>query len=104
MLLSDILVAYENDVEQVRRVISAAVRSVDGVAQDRDVDVVLQDFSEYSMRFRISWWIASHMDQFVMRDRVNRAAIEALKGADVTLPYDKSKLTVSMDTSTKQGA
>jgi hypothetical protein len=49
------------------------------------------------MRFRVSWWIASHIDQYMMRDRVNRAVIESLKSAGVVLPYDKGRLDVKME-------
>jgi small-conductance mechanosensitive channel len=98
MVSTDIMVAYENDAEQVQQVIDGTVRATDGVLTDRNIDVQLREFSEYTMRFRVSWWIASYIDQYMMRDRVNRAIIEALKEAGVILPYDKSRLTVKVDT------
>jgi small-conductance mechanosensitive channel len=97
MVSTDIMVAYENDAEQVRQVIEDAVRASDGVLTDRDIDVQLREFSEFTMRFRATWWIASHIDQYMMRDRVNRAVIDSLKTAGVVLPYDKGRLDVKME-------
>ena len=89
-----IMVAYENDAHLVGQLLVDTARLVEGVQQDRAVDVLLIEFTENHMVFRVGWWIASYEGFLTVRDRVSRAAIQALKEAGVTLPYVRSKVSV----------
>jgi small-conductance mechanosensitive channel len=84
---SDIGVAYDNDVEQVVRILEQAVRQVDGVLVERPIQVLLLEFRENDMVFRVRWWIESYQDYYHVRSRVNKAMIAALKNQDIILPY-----------------
>jgi len=49
------------------------------------------------MVLKLGWWIASYKDLYVVRDRVNRAVIQALKDAGVVLPYRRGSVQVELD-------
>jgi small-conductance mechanosensitive channel len=90
----DIVVAYDNDVDQVEQVLLEAVRSVEDVPKEREIDIRLDKFTENHMVFKVGWWLASYQDFYTVHGRVSRAAIEALKEASIILPYTKSRVSV----------
>jgi small-conductance mechanosensitive channel len=94
---SEVVVAYDNDVEQVGQLLVDGVRSVEGVRKERQTDALLMTFTENYMVFRIGWWIASIDDFFPLHDRVNRAVIQALREAGVVLPYATGSLSVTVN-------
>ena len=91
----NIVVAYDNDVEQVGQLLADTARSVEGVQKERDINALLIEFTENQMVFRVGWWIATYDDLLIVRDRVSRAVIQALKEADIVLPYRKSSVNVA---------
>jgi small-conductance mechanosensitive channel len=83
-------VAYENDVDHVGQLLVDAVRQVEGVQKERGIDALLLEFTEDHMVFEVGWWIASYIDLFYVRNRVNRAMMHALKDAGIVLPYRRT--------------
>jgi small-conductance mechanosensitive channel len=100
--MTGIVTAYENEIEQVGQLITEAVRSAEGVQQGRPIDVQLREFSEIKMLWKIGWWIGSYKDMYAIRDRVNRAVIQALKEAGIVLPYEKGRLNVEVNADQKK--
>lgn len=92
----EVVVAYENDVEQIIQVLTEHIQQVEGVQQGRMVDVFLTGFTDYHMRFTLGWWLTSYRDIFVVRDRVSRTAIRTLRDAGVVLPYSKGDMNVQV--------
>jgi small-conductance mechanosensitive channel len=95
--MTGIVTAYENDVEQVAQLITDAVGSVEGVQKERPIDVLLMEFTENQMLWKTGWWIGSYNDMYPVRDRVNRAVIQALKEADIKWPFTKGSLNVEVN-------
>jgi len=93
----DIVVAYDNDPQQVGQLLADNVRSVEGVQQERDIDALLMEFTENQMVFKVGWWIATYDDFYPVHDRVSRAVIQALKDAGVVLPYRKGNVNVEVN-------
>ncbi|HUF39969.1 MAG TPA: mechanosensitive ion channel domain-containing protein [Anaerolineales bacterium] len=83
---------YGTDIHEARRVISEAVRRVDGVMEDRPVDVLFLEFGDSSLNFRVRWWLDSYIDTRRMYDRVNSAIYDAVKAAGIELPYPQRVL------------
>ena len=97
--MTDIVIAYDNDVEKVGQLLVDTVRSVDGVQKEREIDALLMEFTEYQMIFKVGWWIASYDDLYPVHDRVSRAVIQALKDAGIVLPYRKGSVKVKVNSS-----
>jgi len=95
----DVVIAYDNDVEQVGQLLVDTVRSVEGVQKERDIDALLMQFTENQMVFLVGWWIATYDDLYPVHDRVSRAVIQALREAGVVLPYRRG--SVSVETSSR---
>jgi MscS family membrane protein len=94
----DVFVAYDNDPDQVAEVIEEAIRSVEGVQSERDVDVWFNEFAPAYINYQASWWVATYTDRYRVQNKVGRAIIRALKDAGVVLPYQKGSLNLQMDT------
>jgi len=95
--MTDIVIAYDNDVEQVGQLLVDTLRQVEGVQKEREIDALLMEFTENQMVFKIGWWIETYDDLFPVHDRVSRAVIQALKDAGIVLPYRKGSVKVEMN-------
>jgi len=92
----NVLVAYDNDPDEVARIIEKAIRSVEGVQLDRDVSAWLMEFTENHMLYWANWWVATYKDRFPVQNQVSRAINRMLKEAGIVLPYQS--LDIQMDT------
>ena len=90
--LVKVVVAYDNDPDQVSEILEAAIRSVDGVQTEREVVAWLMELNEFEMIYWTAWWVATYMDRYAVQDRVNKAMIKALRKAGVVLPYRKGRV------------
>jgi small-conductance mechanosensitive channel len=87
----ELRVAYDTDINQLRQVITSAVRGVDGVLSDQPVDVFLMTLvtsppGAPALQIQVRWWIGSYNAQFVMTDRVNTALRRTLRDAAIEIP------------------
>ncbi|MFV1465391.1 mechanosensitive ion channel family protein [Phaeobacter sp. JH20_36] len=90
-------VAYGEDVDAARDVISKAVRGVDMVRNDvRDIQVFAKSFGASSIDFEITWWTGSEpVDIRASRDQVVGAVKSALDDAGIEIPFPYRTLTVN---------
>ncbi|AXT35995.1 mechanosensitive ion channel family protein [Phaeobacter sp. LSS9] len=90
-------IAYGENVDAARSVISEAVRNVDMVRDDvRDVQVFAKTFGASSVDFEITWWTGSEpLDIRASRDQVVAAVKSALDDAGIEIPFPYRTLTVN---------
>jgi MscS family membrane protein len=79
----EIGLAYGTDIETARQTIIDAVRNVEGVLPERNVEALLLQFGESALVFRVRWWLDSYIDTRTMFDRVNTAIYAALNEAGI---------------------
>lgn len=80
-------ISYREDLANVRRVTLEAVGSVQGVLQDKDVDLFYQAFQDSSIGFEVRFWITSDSNRHF--HAVRSDVIMAIKKA-----YDKEGITI----------
>ncbi len=90
-------IGYGQDIDEIRRVITEAVRNIDGVLKDKPVDALFLEFGETNMLFRIRWWIDSYIDTRRMFDTVNQALYTALAGAGIEMPFTTYDVNIKFD-------
>jgi small-conductance mechanosensitive channel len=95
--ITNVLVAYDNDVEQVQKIMAEAILSVDGVQKEREIYTLLMELNETHMLFWAGWWIESYQDRFPVHSEVSKAIIRKLKEAGVVLPYRRTFLNPKTD-------
>lgn len=89
----DINVSYDEDLDKVRRVVTAAVRKVDRVLPNQPVEALFRDFGESSISFQVRWWIDTYVDTTAIYDQINSAILEALRAAGITVAVPRQDLT-----------
>jgi len=88
-------IAYGEDVDEAREVITRAVKSVDAVRDDvRDVQIFAKEFGDSSINFEVTWWTGSKpVDIRSSRDKVVAAIKRALDEAGIEIPFPYRNLT-----------
>ena len=79
-------VAYGTDLELARQVMIDAVRNVEGVLQDQEVEALFLEFGPSALIFRVRWWLDSYYDTRRMFDKANTALYNALNEAEIEIP------------------
>ncbi|MCA8880611.1 MAG: mechanosensitive ion channel family protein [Rhodobacteraceae bacterium] len=101
-------IAYGEDVDAARAIISDAVQRVDSVRDDvRDVQVFAQAFGDSSIDFEVTWWTGSRpVDIRASRDQVVAAIKRALddNGIEIPFPYRTLTFKEPLETRTLQAA
>ena len=93
----EIGVEYGVNLNEVRELISKAVRDVDGVLQNKPIDVLFLEFGDPALILRIRWWIDSYEDTRRMFDRVNEAIYHTLNEAKIDMPPQMYDLRILND-------
>ncbi len=87
-----VMVSYENDPDEVVKIILEAIRSTDGVWLEREPSAIFREFHEYHVSYWASWWLENYKTRSVVKDRVGRAIFRALKDANVTFPVQQNSI------------
>lgn len=81
-------VGYDDDLDQAAETIRSALRSIDEVDKERDVEVYATNFGPSSIDFLVRWWTGSTPKEgYASTDRAVRAIKKALDGAGIEIPY-----------------
>lgn len=83
----DIGIHYGSDVGQVQEIIPAAVSTVQGVLPEKPVEVLLIEFGESGLIFRVRWWVVTQTDFSAMSNLVNLVMIDALGKAGIEISF-----------------
>jgi small conductance mechanosensitive channel len=87
-------VAYGEDVDEARRVITEAVQELDTVDKEKDVQIFAQAFGSSSIDFEVTWWTGSKpVEVRQSRDKVVTAVKKALDDANIEIPFPYRTLT-----------
>ncbi len=93
-LSTDLHLPYGKNIDQARQVLSDAVKNVEGVLPDRPVEVLFLGYGKSARLITIRWWIATHDQEWSMRDKVNSSMELALIQNGIEIPYPKYDLFV----------
>lgn len=80
-------VSYAEDLEQVERVTTTAVRNAEGVLADRPVEHYYIEFGDSSINYEVRFWIEARGQGYY--NNIRSLAIKAIKAA-----YEKEGITI----------
>tara|TARA_R110002072_G_scaffold48525_6_gene132778 strand:+ start:8121 stop:9002 length:882 start_codon:yes stop_codon:yes gene_type:complete len=87
-------VAYHENIDESREVITEAVKSVDSVDTSKAPQIFAQEFADSSINFEVTWWTGSQpVDIRKSRDEVVTAVKSALDEAGIEIPFPYRTLT-----------
>ena len=93
-LQTDIGIGGEEKIGDVVRILTEAVRQVEGVFPDKSVDVLFTGFGDDGNTFRVRWWVYSYADKRKVTHRVCSAIQDAATKEGINMPNK----TYSLDT------
>ena len=79
-----------------QELIRAAVRDVDGVMQDKPVDVWFTTFADYSNTIRVRWWVESYSKKRASTDAVANAINDVAAREGISMPDPHSTLDATV--------
>lgn len=90
----DVGIGYGDNIEQARRLILEAMRSVDDVLQDPAPDVLVVKLADSTVNLRARWWIAPprKADELVVQDKVLTAVKNILTANGIDLPFPTQQI------------
>lgn len=87
-------IAYHEDIDEARSVITEAVKSVDSVNTSKPPQIFAQEFGDSSINFEVTWWTGSKpVEVRKSRDQVVAAVKNALDDAGIEIPFPYRTLT-----------
>ncbi|QDT01531.1 mechanosensitive ion channel family protein [Adhaeretor mobilis] len=87
-------VAYDEDVDKCRDIITQAVESCETVTDEKPIQVFAQEFGASSINYEVTWWAGSTpVAERKSRDEVVAAVKRALDDAGVEIPFPYRTLT-----------
>jgi small-conductance mechanosensitive channel len=81
----DLGISYNGDIPSITKVLEDTIRSVEGVMEDKPVNVLFTGFGDAGMDIRVRWWVKSPGDKRSVTHRVCSAIqdITVSKGIDM---------------------
>jgi MscS family membrane protein len=80
-------VSYDTDLDKVRQVAFDAVRGVEGVLQDRPINVHFWDMADSALVFRLEWWIDVSSGALMTGVPVKEVIYRALVDNGIEVPF-----------------
>ncbi len=79
--------SYDAPPNYVREVIAETLRGVPGVLQSPSPDIYTWDYGDYSVRYRVKYWMADYAESERVHDTVTTALWYALRRKSIEIPY-----------------
>jgi len=81
-----VIISYGPDIEYVRNLILEALSHEDWIMQDKPIQALLFDFTEFGVKFKVRCWIENFVETRISEDRLNTAIYKTLTNAGITVP------------------
>jgi small-conductance mechanosensitive channel len=102
-LQTDIGIGSGESIPDIVRILTEAVRGVDGVLPDKNVDVLFTGFGDSSNTFRVRWWVATYADERRVTHQVCSAIQDVATKEGIDMPYTTYTLDNQVMILTKDG-
>jgi small-conductance mechanosensitive channel/CRP-like cAMP-binding protein len=89
--------SYSTPPNYVREVIIEALRSVPGILQNPGPDVYAWDYADYSIRYRVRYWMSDFADAERLHDTVSSALWYLLRRKSIEIPAPIRQLRMMHD-------
>lgn len=81
-----VIISYGPDIEYMRSLILEALAHEDWIMQDKPIQALLFDFTEFGVKFKVRCWIENFVETRISEDRLNTAIYKALTNAGISVP------------------
>ena len=99
-LQTHISIAYGTPIKTIQDLVVETMQNVDGVMQDRNIDVLYHEMGDSAMIFRVRWWISTYADKRRVIDRVHIALQEAIDESGMESPFNTQTIDLQVNPET----
>ncbi len=86
-VIVDFSVAYKSDVDNVRKVVSQAIGSMEGIMQDPPVEVLFLSMEDFYLKFSARFWVPDHTYAWDKQLEATDKIFKTLKENSIEIPY-----------------
>lgn len=90
-------IAYGTPIENIKKIVLEAMQGVEGVLENRPIDVLYHEMGDSAMIFRVRWWIETYADNRRVMDRVHIALQEAIDKAGFESPFNTQTIDLQIN-------
>lgn len=80
-------IAYGSDIKKAKQVFLACVKRIEGILGDPPPRVYFVEMADFSLNFRIVFWVRNFKDRFDVQDKIISAAYEELQAQGIKIPF-----------------
>jgi len=96
-LQTHISIAYGTPIKTIQELVVDTMQNVDGVMQNRNIDVLYHEMGDSAMVFRVRWWISTYADKRRVIDRVHIALQEAIDESGMESPFNTQTIDLQIN-------
>lgn len=87
-------VAYESDVQLVRKLLEECVRATDGVVAEEGITVLFQDFGDSSLDFAVTFSVVDGMRSPKIQSEIRFKIEEAFRLNNISIPFPQREVKI----------
>jgi len=80
-------VAYGSDIKKTRQVLLDCIKKIERIQENPPPRVYFMEMADFSLNFRVVFWIADFRQRFDIRDRFVSLAYEELQSKGIKIPF-----------------
>ncbi|MEA3485515.1 MAG: mechanosensitive ion channel family protein, partial [Candidatus Aerophobetes bacterium] len=86
-MVVDIGVAYGSDIKRVKKVLLDCTEKVRGVLKNPSPQVYFMEMADFSLNFKIIFWIDTYKKRLEIRDEIISSVYEELQSQGIQIPF-----------------
>lgn len=90
-------IAYGSDIKKAKQVFLACVNKTEGILSDPPVKVYFMEMADFSLNFRVVFWVRNFKDRFDIQDKIISAAYEDLQAEGIKIPFPTRTIHIEKD-------
>ncbi|TET12936.1 mechanosensitive ion channel, partial [Candidatus Aerophobetes bacterium] len=80
-------VAYGSDIKKTKQILLDCAKKIEGILKDPPPRVYFMEMADFSLNFRVVFWIRNYKDRFEIQDKIISLAYEELQAQGVKIPF-----------------
>jgi len=80
-------VAYGSDIKKAKQIILSCLEKTEGILKDPPPRVYFMEMADFSLNFRVVFWVHNYRDRFDIQDNVVSDAYEELQAQGIKIPF-----------------
>jgi len=86
-MVVDIGVAYGSDIKRVKQILLNCAKKTEGVLKNPSPYVYFMEMADFSLNFKIIFWIDSYKKRLEIQDKIISSAYEELQSQGIQIPF-----------------